>query len=176
MTEMSKEYGTALFMLGCEAGAQKEYAKALETVSAVFRETPEYIDFLASPNIPMSERLTAIEQAFSPSLPENVVFFLQLLCEKGRIRSFEGCVTEYNALLQASERVSTAKVVSAVDLTEDEKKRLQAKLEKMCGNSVIMDCSTDKSLMGGVVIELDGKVMDGSLRHRLHEVKDVMGR
>lgn len=176
MTEMSKEYGTALFMLGCECGAQKEYAAALETVSAVFRKFPAYIDFLSSPNIPMSERLTAIEQAFSPSLPENVVSFLQLLCEKGRIRSFDGCVQEYNALLKASEHISTAKVVSAVELTQDEKKRLQAKLEKMCGNPVIMDCSTDKSLMGGVVIELDGKVMDGSLRRRLHEVKDVMGR
>ena len=46
----------------------------------------------------------------------------------------------------------------------------------MCGHTVNMSCSVDDSLLGGMIVDLDGKVMDGSLRNRLHEVKDVMSR
>jgi len=176
MTEMSKEYATALFMLGKELGAEKEYADALKKSLAAFEESPEYLDFLASPSIPVKERLDAIEQAFGGSVPENVLSFLQLLCEKGRMRSFYDCVSEYGRLLAFSEQISVAKIISVVEITDDEKARLKEKLEKTCGHTVTLSCSVDESILGGIIVELDGKVMDGSLRNRLHEVKDVMSR
>ena len=176
MAQMSKEYGTALFSLAKECDAEDEYKKALDTVLSVFRETPEYIDLLASPSIPKDERAEAVEQAFSGSVPEHVVSFLQLLCEKGHIRSFEGCVSEYNALYDASKKIAVAKVTSAVPLTDGEKDSLKQKLQKISGSNVCLECSTDKSLMGGLVVEINGKVIDGTLSHRLHEVKDVISR
>lgn len=176
MTELSREYAEALFALACEEKAEKEYSAALEKVSEAFCETPEYMDFLVCPGIPMTERISAVEDAFSGFLPENVVCFLQLLCEKGRIQLFDGCVKEYNKLLDASQYVSTAKVTSAVELTQDEKKRLQLKLEKMSGHSVVMECVIDPTIMGGILIETEGRVIDGSLRRHLHEVKEVIGR
>ena len=176
MTEMTKEYGTALFILAKENGAEKEYAEALDTVLSVFRENPEYIDFLASPSIPKRERLDAAEQALRESVPEHIVSFVQLLCERGRIRGFEACVKEYKKLLDAVNLVSSAKVTSTVKLTEQEEERLKEKLEKLTGHSVILECSTDRTLLGGMVVEIDGKIMDGSLRHRLREVKDVISR
>ena len=176
MTELSREYAEALFAIACEEKAEKEYSEALEKISEALRENPEYMDFLLCPGIPATERLSAVEEAFSGFLPENVVFFLQLLCEKGRIQLFEGCVKEYNKLLDASMYISTAKITSAVELTQDEKKRLQSKLEKMIGHSVVMECIIDPSVMGGVLIETEGRVIDGSLRRHLHEVKEVIGR
>lgn len=176
MTETSKEYAEALFAVACEENAKKEYAQALEKISEAFRETPEYMDFLVCPGIPASERISAIEEAFSGAVPEYVVCFLQLLCEKRRIQLFDSCVREYNKLLDASEHVATVRVTSAVELTDSEKLRLCQKLEKISGHSVVMECIIDSSLMGGVVIETEGRVIDGSLRRRLHEVKDVIGR
>ena len=176
MTEKSKEYGTALFSLAMENQAEQEYAEALEVILAAFEETPEYIEFLASPGIPKTERIDAIEQAFGANLPEYVVSFVKLLCEKGHIRSFKACVHEYNKLLDVSKNVSVAKIVSAVELTDSEKERLKQKLEKMSGHFVELECTVDASLMGGLVIEMDGKVIDGSLQRRLQEVKEVMSR
>ena len=79
MTEMSKEYGTALFALAKECDKTDEYKTALDTLLSVFSDNPEYTDFLASPSIPKSERNEAIEQAFSAYVPEHIVSFLQLL-------------------------------------------------------------------------------------------------
>lgn len=176
MTEINKEYGTALFMLAKEVDSVNEYAVALECVEEVFSGNPEYTDFLASPSIPMEERLSAIEQAFGSTLPDNVLSFLLLLCEKGHIRGFKHSVEEYKNLLDAQNHVSTALVKSAVELTEEQKEKLRDKLEIKTGNSVVLECFVDQSLMGGIVVEIDGKIMDASLKTRLHEVKDVISQ
>ena len=174
MTEIGKEYGEALFLLACEAGRQKEYARALETVSVVFSKEPQYTEILASPAIPLKERLAVAETAFSAALPEQVLSFLMLLCEKGRLSFFDQAVEEYRALLAASERIFEAKVTSAVLLTEEEKKKLIAKLERTYGGSVRAEYFVDEAILGGLIVEVEGKTMDGSLRHRLHRVKEVL--
>ena len=174
MTDIAKEYGTALFMLACEVDKKKEYASALETIEAMLLETPEYINFLASPSIPLSERINAIENAFSDKVPEHLLSYLELLCEKGRIACLLQSIKEYKALLDASEHVSNATVTSAVELTVEEKDKLKAKLERINGGLVNINYLIDESLLGGIIVEIDGKIIDGSLRHRLREVKEVI--
>lgn len=176
MTDIGREYAEALFSLSVEEAMQKEYYDALIIAKNAFDESPEYIDFLASPSIPVSERCEALGKAFSDAVPENVLSFMQLLCEKGHARSFFACVTEYKKLLDESERISVAKVASAFALSDTEKKNIVAKLEKVSGHKVTLECTVDEKLIGGIVVEIDGKVMDGTLRHRLGEVKDVISK
>lgn len=176
MTEISKEYAEALFSLACETGEEVATRSALETVAKTFEEIPSFMEFLHSPAIPLRERLTMIEQNLAPHLPERVVSWLCLLCEKGRIASFPECVKEYNRLLDAKESIFTATVTSAVALTPSERTALKQKLENMSGHAVTLDCSVDPTLLGGMVVEMNGTVMDGSLRHRLRKVKEVMNR
>ena len=174
MTEISKEYGAALFMLACEMGEQKSYADALETVKRAFVESPEYAEMLSSPSIALRERLDAIEAAFSGRVPEQVLSYLMLLCEKGRVSCFLESVEAYCDLLSASERVFAAKVTSAVALTEEERKKLIEKLEATYKARVQAEYFVDATLLGGLIVEIDGKIMDGSLRHRLHRVKEAL--
>lgn len=176
MTEMNREYGTALFMLAKELGVENEYVLALECVEEVFDGNPQYLDFLSSPNISIDERLSALETAFKDSVPQNVLSFVQLLCEKGRVNSLKGSIEEYKKLLDAQNKVSTAVVTSAVELTDNEKEKLQNKLEIKTGHSVILECRVDSTIMGGILIEIDGKTIDASLKNRLHEVKDVISQ
>ncbi len=174
MAEIRKEYAQALFMLACEEGRQKEYGQVLEQVKAVFEEQPDYVQLLASPAIPMAERLRTIEVAFADMAPEHVLSYLKLLCEKGRIGCFIESAEVYQALLNASEHIANAKITSAVELTGEEKQKLQLALERRCKGQVRAEYVVDKELLGGMVVELDGNVLDGSLRQRLSEVKEVI--
>lgn len=72
--------------------------------------------------------------------------------------------------------ISNARIVSAVPLTEAEKSALLEKLKKISGHSVFAQYETNETLLGGVTIYMDGKIMDGSLKHRLNEIKDVIGK
>jgi len=174
MTEISKEYGTALFMLACETDSKKEFGASLEAVAQAFRENPGYMEFLASPSIPKSERLAAIGEAFGGSCPQEIVSYVQLLCEKGRISCFFESAEEYMSLLDASEHVQTAKVTSAVELTADEKEALKKKLEELNKCTINMEYFIDESLLGGIIVETDGRIIDGSLRKSLRDIKEVI--
>ena len=175
MTEMSKEYGTALFTLAKENKATEEYAKALEEIVELFRANPDYYELLACPSISKSERLEIIDEAFK-SMPDMVVAFLRLLCERGRIRELEGSVIEYNRLYDEDKKILIAKVTSCVELTKGERERLKARLEKISGNTVVLECAVDESVLGGLVVEMDGRVLDGTLRHRIQDIKEVISK
>ncbi len=176
MAQISKEYAEALFSLSCEYEKEKQTANALREIQKRFREYPDLFELLTAPSIPMEERLQVIEKVFGSIVPEHVLSFLQLLCERRRLGVLEECIKEYLCLLQAKEATTVAKVTSAVPLTPAELTTLKQKLEKISGNTVTTECHIDPSLLGGVIVELNGKVMDGSLRHRLREVKDVMNQ
>jgi hypothetical protein len=57
----------------------------------------------------------------------------------------------------------------------EERTRLLQRLEKLSGHTVLLTCEVDATLLGGAVVEMDGRVMDGSVRGRLREIKEVIG-
>ena len=172
--EISKEYAAALFSLACENQTEQSFADALDTVCTIFRETPEYIEFLASPGIPKEERTAALEEAFASAVPEYVLSFLKVLCERGNIRSLNDCVKAYHQLLDVQKQFSRAKIISAVPLTDQQKERLKQKLEQKSGHTILPEYLVDPTLLGGMVVEMDGSVIDGSLQYQLQQVKEVI--
>ncbi|MBQ9859147.1 MAG: ATP synthase F1 subunit delta [Clostridia bacterium] len=169
-----KDYAEALYALAAETGEEKACLDGLCLVLDALMENPAYADLLASPAIPMAERDAVLEQTFAACVPEQVLSFVGLLCAHGHIRGLSACVEEYRRLYEAALSLSTATVTSAVALTAEQQAALQAKLEKISGHTVTLVCTVDETLLGGVTVQLDGKVLDGSLRHRLYEVKEVM--
>ena len=161
-------------MLALEENQVSEYSLALDLINKTIEETPEYIDFLVSPAVPVADRLAAIDEAFIGNVPEHVLSFLKILCENRQAYLLSGCIKEFNKLVQASSNRTTAIVYSVVELSEEQKSTLCKKLEQMQGKQIDLVCLSDPSLIGGIKIEVDGKIFDGSIKHRLHEVKEVI--
>ncbi|MBR5272048.1 MAG: ATP synthase F1 subunit delta [Clostridia bacterium] len=174
MTQTCREYGEALFMLALEENQVNEYSQALKSVEQIVEDTPEYVDFLTSPAIPLMERIAAIDEAFGDSVPEYVLSFIKILCENRVAYLLSGCIEEFEKLVQAASNRTTATVYSVVDLSESQKVALCRKLEKIVGKQIDLDCIKDASLIGGIRIEIDGKIFDGSIKQRLHDVKEVI--
>ena len=176
MTELYKEYSQALFMLALEDNSQKKYLEELKEIKDTFSQNPEYMELLSSPAIPLSDRKKVIDEALKDNYSQHIVSFIKLLCDKKHILSFDLCVDEYEALLDNFESVSVAKVKSARELSAQQKDELIEKLRKISGHDVVLDCETDETLIGGLIVEIDGKEIDASLRKRLKEVKEVIKR
>jgi len=166
------DYADALFSLAGETG--EDLCDDLAVVQAVFREEPGYLDLLSSPGIPLSQRLEAIRQALEGRVSPTVCSFVKLLCEQGHIRLFDACADAYAAMDRAARRQVVAKVTSAVPLTEEQQSRLVSKLSALSGRQVTLDCAVDPTLLGGLTVHMDGNVLDGSVTHRLREMKEVM--
>ena len=170
MAQTNREYAEALFMLALEENQVSEYSQALGFVSKAIEESPEYIDFLISPAVPLAERLAAIDEAFGGAVPEHVLSFLKILCENRQAYLLSGCIKEFEKLVQAASNRTTATVYSVVDLSESQKDALCKKLAKISSKEIDLICLKDASLIGGIRVEVDGKIFDGSIKQRLHEV------
>lgn len=176
MSDICKEYGEALFALGLEGNSLDKINEDLDFIADVFAKTPEYAEFLQSPSIPKAERLKTVRETFTDSISEYAVSFLSILCEKGRSMLFGSCAEEFKKLYEESKNISLARVYSTVPLSDEQKERLQKKLEKQSGHSVKMECFIDETLLGGVLVEMDGTQIDGTVKRRLQELKEVMNK
>ncbi len=174
MKEIAKQYAEALFAIACEEANEDAVMAALDNVAAAFDQAPEYMELLTSPGIPLTERTALIDKTFGGRIPETVLSLVGLMCEKGRLRLFSFCRDEYRRLLHVRRAVVTAKVTSAVPLTKGEQAALIRQLQKKNGGTVRLSCEIDPSIMGGVIVEMEGTVIDGSLRRRLRDAKEVM--
>ncbi len=176
MTEISEAYAQALFTLAAEEGVKAEVAQSVKVIKDLVAAYPEYTELLAAPNIPFEERSRVIDEAFGEKLHEFAVSFVKLLCERGHIRDLDECLSEYLKLYEASDGTATAEVVSAAELTEAEKEALKEKLEKKFSKKVELHCTVDESILGGIIVSVDGTVMDGSLKRRLADAHDIIGK
>ena len=174
MTEMSKSYADALFSLALETNTVFETLVALKVMRDGLVGTEGALDLLASPSIPKDERCAVLEKAFGDVNPEHVLSFVGVLVQHGHIRELNDCVEAYTALHDEHARLSTAYVTSAVELTKAEQAELTEKLSRKFNRNIHLECAVDPSLLGGLVVNVDGKVIDGSLKHKLQEIKEVM--
>lgn len=174
MTLTDREYAEALFSLATENGNAEEYGTHLTFLEELIEKNPGYLEFLSTPALPVRERLQGIEDAFSKTFPEPLVSFLKLLCENGHIGALTECIKEYHRLLRTLSNTAQARIISAVALEDPQKIAVCNKLERLCGKKIEPTYEIDPSILGGLKIELEGRTLDGSVKHRLQEVKDVI--
>lgn len=174
MTQTNKEYAEALFLLSTEKNKTENYSLVLQKIGELINKNPDYLEFLSSPAVALSERIGAIEEAFSDICDQYLLSFLKLLCENGRIKELRFCIDEFEYLKTVSENKLTATVFYAFPLDDSQKDALRKKLEKISGKNIDLILIENKTLLGGIKVELDGKVYDGTAKRRLKEVKGVM--
>ena len=174
MTTTSREYAEALFELAAQAGVTKETSEGLETVVSALLQTPEYRALLASPAIGKAQRIAALDEAFRGKIPEVLLAVLRMMISRGHISAINGLARDYEEMARGYRGESVAVVTSAVPLREAEAVTLRSKLEKKLGKTIILQLREDPALIGGIRVEVDGRVIDGSIRNKLDEIKEVM--
>ena len=106
--------------------------------------------------------------------PDVLLAILRMMISRGHVSALNGMARDYEELARGYRGESLAVVTSAVELKEAETVALRQKLEKKLGRNVTLQCRLDPALIGGVRVEVDGMVIDGSIRNKLEEIKEVM--
>ena len=174
MTTTSKEYADALFELAAGENLLQETSDGLVTVISAMQQTPEYRQLLSSAAVGKAARLQALEDAFAGKIPNVLLGVLRMMVSRGHIGSLDAMAREYEELSRQYRGESMALVTSAVPLKEAEAVAIRAELEKRFARKITLRCELDPSLIGGVRVEVEGRVIDGSIRNKLEQIKDVM--
>ena len=174
MTTISREYAEALFELAVQENQTEETMDGLVTVQSALLQTPEYRALLSSPAIPKADRQQALDETFGGKIPRVLLAVLRMMISRGQLGALDRMIREYETLARQYQGVSIAEVTSAAPLKESEMVELRAKLEKKLGRKVLLRCAVNPALIGGVRVEIDGRVIDGSIRNKLQQIKEVM--
>ncbi|MBP5262612.1 MAG: ATP synthase F1 subunit delta [Clostridiales bacterium] len=174
MTGRGREYASALFDVAMGDGCLDEIFEGMKVIKEIFDSSEETVELLLSPAIPKEERTGIVERCFGGQVHEDLVAFLCVLTRKGHVRDFNECYEVFDELYKESSKRSKAVVISAVELDDQTKARLVEKLHQMSGHIIEAEYRIDKSLIGGLIVEMDGRRIDGSLKKRLKEIKEVM--
>lgn len=171
MTDSAINYGEALYALAKEEQLSEDILSELEGVCSIFRDNPDYLRLLSEPSVPKKERCAVLNEAFRGSVQPYLLNFLKILCERGLIRQTADCLRAYRTHFNEDHGILEAKALTAVPLTNEQRQRLQEKLETITGKRVDLQIVQDTSVLGGIRLQMDGEEFDGTVRGRLDSLR-----
>ena len=89
-------------------------------------------------------------------------------CGEGARRAAPLMHRDFERLVLQDQNTTIAKVTSALELSQEEQVQLQHKLSELTGKKVLLRTQVDPGIGGGLIIQVDGKVLDASVKHRLN--------
>ena len=171
MEEVAKNYATALYRLVDEK-ERPAYLKALRDTEGLFVSYPDLRRALCSYSLSIYEKQSVCDEVFLPLFPlPHLNNFYKVLVTHHRFDLFSSIVISFATLVNESLGVLEGVVYTAAPLSREEKKQIEDALAHRLGDKVDLTPILELDLLGGVKVALDGKVYDGSLRHKLQEMK-----
>ncbi len=171
MSKAGDLYGQSLYDLAAEENLTDDILGEMEQVKGIFSDNPDYVTLLSEPSVPKNERLQLVDGSLGESLTPYHLNFIKILIEKGLLREYSACYKRFRKSYNESHGIADALVTTAVKLSDDQLKTLTEKLEKISGKKVLLQQKTDPDILGGVRVDLEGQLFDGSVRGRLSELR-----
>ena len=171
MTELAKRYGGSLYELAAEESLTEPILQELTLAEASCKQEPKYLRLLQTPSIPKKERCGLLDKAFEGMHPY-VINFLKILCEEDLLGELSGCLDAYRERYNADHGILEATVVSAIPLSDAERRKLLDKLQEKTGKVIRLTEKVDPSILGGLRLDLAGERLDGTVLRRLELLRD----
>lgn len=166
-SKVANKYAQALFAIAKErdilAAAQTQLTDVTEQISQQENLQAAFYH----PLLPADAKKTIVTQVFGADLDRIVLQFLLYLIDKNREFILPAITEEYVKLANACRHIAVAEVVSAMPLTDGQAKALAAKLGEVTGTYVTLRQKVDARLIGGLVVKLGDKLIDGSVARQL---------
>ncbi|MBM4260601.1 MAG: ATP synthase F1 subunit delta [Deltaproteobacteria bacterium] len=173
---LARRYSRALFQLANEARQEDGVGTEIEQFNAAYNSS-ELQQVLTNPAFGVDVRKKILSQVMqSQQFSSLTVRFLSLLLERDRLAHLGGIVSCYRRLLNQAKGRVEAKVVSASALDDGMVERVRTQLRGISGKEVVLQQEVDPNLLGGLLVELEGKVYDGSVRTQLEKMKQRIAR
>ena len=174
MTQIGSVYAQALYSLAKEEDCSKTVLHELQILAQAFDAAPEFLRLLAAPNLSKEERCNILDESFRGKVQPYVLNFLKILTEKGYMRHFSGCCRLFKQQYNEDHGILPVVAVTKLPLSDELRRKLADKLSEVTGKTVSLECRVDPECLGGVRLELDGIQVDGTIRHRLQEIRKLL--
>ncbi len=167
-----RRYAAALFSAAAKADAVDQIESDLQLVALTMKSSPDLWEAVASPVVPVDSKRSIVRELFGGKLHEITLSYLQLLVSKRREEAALQTEEEYVLLANEARGIVDAEVTTALPLDNSQQSQLAAKLSSVMGRQVRLECKTDPSAIGGVLVRIGDRVIDGSVRGQLEALRE----
>lgn len=164
-------YADALFAVAQAENALETVEGELFTVARTLESSDELRTKLTDARIPAERRQAVIEQLLSKNAHPTTTALVSFVIGAGRGKDLPAIVDRLVQRSTSERGQEVAEVRSAMPLDDDQRKRLADALAKATGKKVSVKVVIDPSVLGGIVARVGDTVIDGSVRHRLTQLK-----
>ncbi|WP_297816616.1 F0F1 ATP synthase subunit delta [uncultured Lactobacillus sp.] len=172
--EIASRYSKALFEYSSDMNSVDEVHEEMNVLLEIAKQNPNFIKLLSNPVLKKNEKEDFLA-SFSSQMSDSTQNFLKLLLEYGRFGDFVDIVTAYDALYNKSMNVAQGVAITAVSLEKEELDRIaQAYAKKNNLNNLYLTNEVDPSILGGVILRVGDKIIDGSIRTKLQKIREQL--
>ena len=175
MEEIAEVYSRALFDVAVEQDALDEIHDELGQFVDELDENRDLQVFFFSPYFSSQEKKEGIGKMISGA-NDNFVRFLELLAERHRMPAVFRIRRDFDALYAEERKLLPVTITSAIELDKDLVKNIRKKIEEQTDRKVDLTTKVDPNVLGGLVLRVGNKIMDGSIRSRLERLRKQVAK
>ena len=168
--ELSRKYATAVF-----SQAMDKWLGAVRAVNDRLASDSALADTLKDSGRSFAERQQALDKAIPESSDREIRNFFYTMLKDGNIALLPDVLADLDRMVRGGPQVQVAIVTTALNLSDEEKEQFRDKLKQKYGDDLEFLFNVDPSLIGGAVVQVGDKIMDGSVATRLGAMKNVLG-
>ena len=165
-SQVGRRYSKAIFEIAEEKNQVKEIYEMLNSAMVLYRTDKEFKNFILNPLIDNEQKKSVLNEIFGKDNSENLNILLYIL-DKGRMNCIKYIVAEYLKIYYRKNRILDVKAIFTKELTDEQKKKLIDKLSQKTGKEINLEIKVDKDILGGGIIKIGDKIIDGSIRREL---------
>jgi F-type H+-transporting ATPase subunit delta len=169
----ARRYAEAAFQVASRDGTFDDWRQQLDAAAQVIADDRARA-ILANPAIPTERRAEVLTKLLGSRTSPPVQNLIQLLLRRGRIEELPRVATEFARLDDQRQDITHATATSAAPLDPDEIRDLTARLEQSTGGRIALDVEVDPSLLGGLIVRVGDRLIDGSVRGRLERLRNQL--
>ncbi len=173
--QVDTTYGNALFELASEENILDELYGEVTELVAVLKDNEELIKLLNHPQIEKNEKKKLIENIFGERVSDEITGLMIMVVEKGHVTSLTDIFDYFIRQVKKAKNIGVATVTSAIPLNDAMRKSVEKRLlETTHYASMEIDYKVDKSLIGGLVIRIEDRVVDSSIKTKLANMSKTL--
>ncbi len=171
---VANRYGEALFEAGLDLNKLEEFKKDYSFFIDTLEREKDLETILSHPKISTREKKSMLKEIFHKNLSQEFLNFLYVLIDKGRESHILNIWEEFIQLYYKHENIEEVTAITAVEMDEESIEKLRDKLSSTMDKKIIIKNEIDESIIGGVILKTESKIIDGSLKGRLSEMDKMI--
>lgn len=170
---VGKRYSASLFEVGIELDKMDTFHKEINFIKDIIEDNNRVLKILEHPEISKKEKRDVVEEIFGEMVSKEMLNFLFITIDKRRETNIINIVDEFNKLFKDYRGIVDIEAVTAVPMNEEASERLKTVLRDKLEKEINLSNRVDPSIIGGVMLNMDEKIIDSTLKTQLGEMESM---